>query len=570
MTATGNQLKRENLASLRDFLAGNRHFTADAEVRRRAVATRLGDLLPSEVPPIWALTLSVFVTERPWRYWDEETVRAALALLERDLGRTIDALQHWRQQINVGFDALFLESAAALSDEHAGMFHVRGIVELGTVFHPEYLRFAEHVFGNLLTLYWAVQRKGGVNAKFDLPRAVGELDRNALAALVNGFNDRIRNAVAHGEIVYRGTDVQYGPVVANYQISPSEAVNTFDEIVRTSNALGFAILLFWARNHDRLKDARVRLPVRLLGWVAAASVDGHFVQFDGAYESEPGLAGRQLHLGLRLESANRAFVLLMIGTIAYQLVEFGGVEYDRFLFEVDYGRAVSGLVVVQVGSLSRLLDENADQARFGEILAGPPLLWLDEGRQRTRLRVWKAIFHTRFVLARADHRAELVRLGLAQDHGGYWVREFASTSVGGLLRARIQVVLRNPADAEDRSRLREIARLAARDARRQWVTRTVGGFMSTRGWRAHPRQIEVRVFRVDGPVRWLGRGGWAGGNLVAIAEATPRINLRYKHVIVRQPDEVWRNIRLQYGPPKWRRSQVPGGESETEFDTLSE
>ncbi|MDB4950284.1 MAG: hypothetical protein JWM27_2933 [Gemmatimonadetes bacterium] len=558
------------MASLRDFLAGNRHFTADAEVRRRAVAARIGNLLPNDIPPLWSLTLSVFVTERPRRYWDEKTVSAALTLLEGDIGRTVSALQHWRPQLNAGFDALFLDSAAALSEEGAGNFSVRGIVELGTVFHPEYLRFAEHVFGNLLTVYWAVQRKGSVNAKYDLPRAVGELNRNALSALVHGYNDRIRNAVAHGEIVYRGTDVQYGPAVANYQISPAQVLNTFDEIVRTSNALALAILLFWARNHDHLNQARVRLPVRLLGFIAASSADGYFVQFHGAYESETGLAGRQLHIGLHLKLANRAYVILMVGTIAYQLVEFGGVDYDRFLFEVDYGQSVSGLVVIQVEVLSRLLTENADHGRFAEMLAGTPLLWLDEGKYRTRVRVWKAIASTRYRIARADQRAELVRRGLVQDHGGYWVREFVSTGSGALLRARIQVVLKNPADAEDRGKLREIARLAAKDARRRWVTRTVGDFPSTSGWPAHPRQIEVRIFRVDGPVRWLGRDAWGGGNLVAVAESPPRINLRYKHVIVPQPDEVWRGLRLQYGLPKWIHSPEPIREDHAESGSASD
>ena len=78
------------------------------------------------------------------------------------------------------------------------------------------------------------------------------------------------------------------------------------------------------------------------------------------------------------------------------------------------------------------------------------------------------------------------------------------------------------------------------------VRRTIGPIGSTRGWQARPRQIQVKIYRFDGPLRWLAHHGWKEGNLVAIAELFPKIKHRGTY-FVPEPDEVWRGLRLQYG-----------------------
>ena len=42
----------------------------------------------------------------------------------------------------------------------------RDLVRLSTEFFPEYLRWAEYVFGNLLELYWALEKRGEVDPIF--------------------------------------------------------------------------------------------------------------------------------------------------------------------------------------------------------------------------------------------------------------------------------------------------------------------------------------------------------------------------------------------------------------------
>jgi hypothetical protein len=540
-------IENYDMRPIRELLGDPGHWTGDAEKKHRAVREMLGQFVTNTHAPLWIQALAAFVLERPFRYWDHGTVAIALDLLEREPARSADALEVWHTQLSVGFDALFAGSTAALSDERLRTYHVRDIVRLGTVYHPEYLRYAEHVFGNLVPLYWAVQRKGGVAAKFDLSKAVGELRRNGYEALVEGFNDRVRNGIAHGEITFRGTAIRYGPPIADYEIEPSKVVAIFDDLVRAANALALAILLFWCRNDALLKDRAVRLPIRLLAFIAAAAVDQRFVVFEGAYESENALAGRQLHIGLLTHLASREFVLLTVGTIAYHLVQFGALNYDRVAFEIIYPRnEVEGLVVVNPGVLNRLLDEGATVDRFGEMVIGDPLLWSTESRWRTRLRVFSAIALTRLELAKQDFHRERVRLGRVRDHGGFWIRGFTDNSVGAVRRAEIHVVLRCPEDAEDRDRLRAVARLAVKEALRRPVMRRTGGIGSESGWRTRARQVGVRIYQRDGPLRWLIGGGSAGGNLVAVAESRSRRAKSYNHVFVPEPDEVWRGLRFKY------------------------
>jgi hypothetical protein len=63
---------------------------------------------------------------------------------------------------------------------------------------------------------------------------------------IAGYDDRVRNAIPHGETVFRGEGViQYGRDIANYSLAPFEFLSRYDQLCRTSNGLVIALLLFW-------------------------------------------------------------------------------------------------------------------------------------------------------------------------------------------------------------------------------------------------------------------------------------------------------------------------------------
>ncbi|MFV2045450.1 MAG: hypothetical protein ACC700_19735, partial [Anaerolineales bacterium] len=70
----------------------------------------------------------------------------------------------------------------------------KDLITLSTEFIPAYLRWAEHVFGNLMQVYWSVTKKGAVEGRFDLRGATTLFRSKRLDSLLSGYSDKVRNA----------------------------------------------------------------------------------------------------------------------------------------------------------------------------------------------------------------------------------------------------------------------------------------------------------------------------------------------------------------------------------------
>lgn len=195
---------------LRDLLVNDPLALADAELRRREGLVRFAHYLPPDAEDIWPRTSSRFVAHAPWRYWDAETVDACLDILERSVERTAAAISAWSAELGTGFEGLLHPAPAHAHEISLRSDRPGDLVMLATELHPEYLRRTEHVFGNLLTVYSGVLRKGGVRGKFTLRGAADSLKAQGLDLLQIGYDETLRNGIAHGQVVFTGSGARYG------------------------------------------------------------------------------------------------------------------------------------------------------------------------------------------------------------------------------------------------------------------------------------------------------------------------------------------------------------------------
>lgn len=321
--------------SLRAFLEKDPLATAETELKRRSALERFGQHLGADRRDVWPLVLERFVRESPWRYWDPSQVDTCLEILETSPERTFDALSLWSAKLGLGFGNLFHKSPTVGHEEGLTDMRARDLVRLATEFHPEYLRCAEHVFSNLLVPYWAVLRKGGVQAKYTPPGAIQLIQERGYAALLSGYDDRVRNAIAHGEVVFRADSIRYGLEVAHHELASFEFLELFDTLYRTSNALAVGMLLFLARHPRGLTDGVPTLPGSIVTLLASAAVQRNGFAVLGAAESESPLVGRQLHIAVKTVFRSREVVLLDCARLALHLVDAGARPYARYLFDVD-------------------------------------------------------------------------------------------------------------------------------------------------------------------------------------------------------------------------------------------
>ena len=264
----------------------------------------------------------------------------------------------------------------------------------------------------------------------------------------------------------------------------------------------------------------------------------------GTVESDFPRTGKQLHIAVQTTFRSREVVLLDSARLAMHLLENGALGYSRYLFEIDYGKAVSSLVVILSERLAKLLEEETSVDRLGEIFQETQLLWYDESKLSRQLRTWKLLFASHVRLAREDVRSKWQSAGLWRGAGRYRIRKVENMRAGNVLRARVTAVLRYPSDADDKEMIKEITHAIIREVSKRWINPNLGGFERKWGWLGRPKYVWLSLYKVDGTLRWLGAGGWARGNLVAVAEKI--YGSRRPPIFVPKPEQIWKGIRFRY------------------------
>ena len=523
----------------------------DKEIARIEVFSKFSELLPDFARAQDIGALLPFARERPWRYWYRDIVELALNCLEENKERTFDAIVARNLAIDRGIENLFRPSKTVDFEEPLSQGQTQGFVKLATEFFPEYLRWAEHIFGNLAELFWSVKKRRGVEGNFSIPKAIDVFEKKMLNRLLNGYSEKVRNSIAHGQFNFTGLEILFGDERPE-RYSTSDFLHLFDELCRTCNSMGIAIILFFIRNElpSRLQGS---LPLSIVSRFAAGGVDRNGLQLFGIVESFTPLAGRQLHIALQISMLSRLQVFGICCQVAYQLLEAGAKYYDRFLFELDHGKEVNSLAILLPKKLLALLEGNHSPAQLPEVFTEMQLLWFDEGKWKTRLRAWQIILVASIKKAKLEFLSNMRGSGIWIGKGRYTIREVENLGSQGIARLRIRAILTNPLEASNDSIVKEILYELVKFGRRKLVKSRSKFLDSGLSWRRRPDYLFIELYKMDGTVRWLRRSGWNSGNLIALAEYVAH---KRKPVLFDNPDEIYKNIRIRYSMDHDKARQV--------------
>jgi len=528
------------MKTLREFIGKDPLGDADAESKRSEGSAFFGNYLPSSVDPLWLRVLSKFTSDVPLRYWDKEIVEKALAVLELDNRRTIDALAEWKNRVGISFDYLLRRAPVERFEEDLSTSKAPDLLRLANEFHPEYLRRCEHIFTNLIILYWAASKKGFVQGNFDITGAASVLRSKGYELLLSGYDEKVRNGIAHGQVIFGAPVIQYGDNHFPHKLQDDEFLYLFDTLWRTSNSLAIAILLFLARNHATIPVASIVLPTSIIFLIAAAETERMGLSITGVIESEMRL-GRQLHVLMETVFRKRESVLLECAHIALRLLDAGAVGYSRYIFEVHQGTKIDSMVAILPEKLANL--QNEPYTRFSEVLDSQ-LIWTDESILQYRIKALKIAFLSNSRLGFRKFIADQQIKGLFLTAKRYYIKRVDNSSAGGIARIHIFVTLRFPSDATDREMIKRIILAVVKKYRGKRFATNPSKFLKRWNWYKHPTYIWVSLYQYEGPTRWVIYGGWLTKNLIAQAERI--YSPKAQPVFVKKLDEMWRNIHLQY------------------------
>ena len=186
-------------------------FRAEAQINREKVAWTFNRWLNVEMCPDFALSLTPFATQRPFCYIDWNTLVCCLSLLEQDISQALTTMAVQSQPITHAIQSLFRSGTSWSKEGPLSTSDPSALLLFEQVWHPEYQRYTEHIYNNLIRLPLEIlsQKKGKDYQSPTLANRVKILKDNGLGGLTQGYNSIVRNAISHGSVIYDELQICY-------------------------------------------------------------------------------------------------------------------------------------------------------------------------------------------------------------------------------------------------------------------------------------------------------------------------------------------------------------------------
>ncbi len=492
-------------------------------------------ILNENAVSIWYFVLSKFCKEIPYRYYDEGIIDCALEVLEGSNTRTIEAFNYWKQKIDIGFENLYRKSSVTKYDDLVET----GYIKITKEFFPEYLRYVEDIFGNFIALFWAIKKKRSVEGNFELKGAISVLKGKKLDLLLRGYEEKIRNSLAHGNTILKFNSIIFN----SYEMNPIEFLAKFDTLQRTLNSLAIAIILFLARIKDD-ECKKICIGSTLTSILVNGIINRPGLKICGSVESDYYLTGKQLHISILNNFKSRNAILLDSLRISTMYIKCGATDYNRFLFETSVGTPIESLVIIDVKKLHKELENENEYISDTDVFAkDAQLLWNDEGKLAYKIKMWKILIPSNYLLAKHNKKLEWKKIGKIVIEDRYLIRKTEIIFHDKIPKVKIHAVLNFSLDAYNKENIKRIAQDITKKHLRRIVKSSNPIVKQITRFR-RPKYIWIQLYKNDGCIRWLNSGGWKGGNLVAIAEYVK--GKKRQPLYVDNPEEIWKNIRIRY------------------------
>lgn len=494
----------------------------------------------------WLVYLSSFLDQSSLSYWNSENLLQCLSFLEKSPLKTIQSLSNCERELNVGIGELYRFITSGKFEKLEGESTGERILEISNKYHPSYLRLSEHCYNNILVLFHDLVRNPKKSKQRELKIRFESVRKKGLDFLLSGYDDRVRNAIAHGEVCFETMSILYGPKAYTTQYSNSDFTKLFFELVRNVQTMFLAISIFIARNEKRIsKESKIVIPYELACRVAFANLEREEFNYLGSAESKIINSDIVLNLFLVSEFNSREALLLDAFRLSRNLIDIGVRSYRSFYIEITPKGGIPTLIKIDVEKLVSMLNENVEAIDFNEGLDDNPLIWTSDSKIKKKYKTFKSVWKNTLRESFLDSLNEIEK-GIYGDiySKKYRIREVKNCSASGTARVHIYASIDRSEKNIDLELVRNITKAIIARSRIKFINSSPSRIENNIPLPKPPVYIWVTLFQEDGAIQWLQSGGWVSGNIVCIAEWIGRKKLN--PILVKKPQDEWEGIRFQF------------------------
>lgn len=239
------------------------------------------------------LSLTDYLDERPQRFYSSSAMDSMTTLLTE--------IRRDHPDILIGFfrdqhEALKVAFRSA-EEVNRTSIHDRRLDELGGVLkqlsvldntiHPAYLRLMESVLGTTIVpiARYSRRRRNKDENTIPLTARIEEVTTGPLGPSLAPFERVMRNAIAHGGIVFRDGEIEYRDSKQTVVHRVAAAFAQFDRALDVCNALLLAYRLFFVSAADFFAAHALAIPLPVLIRELRAQVESVSWSIEGALET---------------------------------------------------------------------------------------------------------------------------------------------------------------------------------------------------------------------------------------------------------------------------------------------
>jgi hypothetical protein len=306
------------------------------------------------------LSLWKYFTHVPERFQSKKACQDIFKhlndLKDNEPSTLIKILKDYEKLLSIAFKSLDEVNSLPFHDMLLPANHYELMQFYENHLHPTYLKLTEGIFANLIlpfSAYYRINRNVRLEG-FDVYNRVEELDNTQYEYLSYHYDNTIRNAIAHGNVTYRGNDIIYEDKRGNsITLIPLNVVNLFDGMLDVCNGLSLGFRLFYFTNLDFIENHGIAVPLPVMLEELRAETEAPGWETMGCLESETTDNKSQLVIFTRNLLLDRLKLYYYVFRSAY-LAERFTPGYERYFFALDSKYSLSGWAAFDGSELNRL------------------------------------------------------------------------------------------------------------------------------------------------------------------------------------------------------------------------
>jgi len=357
------------------------HFTSNAQ-KKIEICNLFSRWVKEDSFSNWHYSLYSFTTNKPLNFFANEVVDQCLAFFNANRDWAIEGIIEKSTAISIAFNSLTKQSQVWDKNDEIKLFKPNDFIELETIWNPEYVRYTESIFNNLIepvmfvlgkirsknysdcTLATKIERLNGLNYDF----------------MTKGVNTTVRNSIGHGSYKFYLDKIVYEDKKTVIPLDPDQFSELFDNLVETCNSIALALILFVCNNVSAFLDRGVEtIPFTLKHLAIEGFTCTKDFQLTGMVESQGVGSDSQLNISCRTSFRSVFLQLIEITYLCWSTILFVGKQYTKLFISIDCGSKVDS--ICRVDSI-----EFRKAVKLTGEISGPPdfievsLFWTDDPR----------------------------------------------------------------------------------------------------------------------------------------------------------------------------------------------